>query len=295
MATEAEVLEALQVTMSAAYTQGLDAASPQWSMVASEVPSSGASNYYGWMADIPGIKEWIGDRQLADLGKYGYAVENKTWETSIKIKRETYEDDQIGIYSPIAKKFGQDVALFPDELSYGLLKLGFSELCFDGQPYFDTDHPNGAQGVYSNIVGDPAATGPAWFLLDGSQILKPIIYQNRRKFVFKNMNPNEEYSWFNNEYVAGTDGRCNVGFGLPQVCVASKEPLNADTYAAAVKMLGQMKKTSGVALGIKHSHLVVGHENRAAGKAILNTMLANGGDTNIYYQDAELVVSPYLD
>ncbi|WP_261978363.1 Mu-like prophage major head subunit gpT family protein [Vibrio cholerae] len=29
-----------------------------------------------------------------------------------------------------------------------------------------------------------------------------MIYQNRRPFVFKNMNPNEEYTWFNNKLVA---------------------------------------------------------------------------------------------
>ncbi|MEK2103655.1 Mu-like prophage major head subunit gpT family protein [Vibrio parahaemolyticus] len=51
MATEAQVIEALQATMSAAFTRGLNAASPQWSMVATKVPSSGAQNFYGWLKD----------------------------------------------------------------------------------------------------------------------------------------------------------------------------------------------------------------------------------------------------
>ncbi|MFW1504017.1 Mu-like prophage major head subunit gpT family protein, partial [Vibrio parahaemolyticus] len=88
MATEAQVIEALQATMSAAYTRGLNAANPQWSMIATEVPSSGAQNFYGWLKDLPGIVEWVGDRQLADLGKHGYSIVNKTWESSISISRD---------------------------------------------------------------------------------------------------------------------------------------------------------------------------------------------------------------
>lgn len=296
-ATEAQILTALFVSMSAAYTQGHGAAKPQWQKIATEVPSTGAANYYGWLKDLPGIAEWVGERQLADIGKHGYSIENKTYESSISISRESVDDDQMGVYSVIAKNYGEQVALFPDTLSYPLLSAGFNTLCFDGQNYFDTDHPLGDAGnsVYSNVVGDPSTdTGEPWFLFDDSKVLKPIVYQNRRAFVFKNMNPSEEFTWFNNKMAAGVDGRCSVGFSFPQLAVGSKAPLTKANYEAAVKLLSKMKKADGSPIGIKATTLAVGPDNRAAAKSLIESMLIDGGESNIYYKDVDVVVSSYI-
>lgn len=297
MATEQQVLEALQVTMSAAFTKGLSVANPQWDKIATKVPSSGAANFYGWLKDLPGIKEWVGDRQLADMGKHGYAIENKTWESSISVSREDVEDDQIGHYSVIAQNYGDQVAIFPDELSYGLLVEGFTTLCYDGQNYFDTDHPLDTEkpSVFSNVVGDPTVdTGEPWFLIDDTKVLKPIIYQERRPFIFKNMQPNEEYTWFNNRYAAGVDGRSNVGFSFPQLAIGSKGELTEASYAEAKRLLGTMKKADGTPIGTRATKIVVGPGNEAAAKKLLARMLVEGGDSNIYYNDVEIVVSPYI-
>lgn len=289
-----QILEALFTGMSAAYTKGLTAATPQWQKIATEVSSSTATNNYGWLSDLPGIKEWIGERQLATLGNHVYSITNKTWESSIRIKREHVDDDQIGQYSVIAENFGKQISLFPDELTYGLLKAGFTTPCFDGQYFFDTDHPMGG-GTYSNIVGNITTDdGEGWYLIDDTQALKPIIFQNRRPFAFKNMNPNEEFTWFNNELAAGTDGRCNVGFGFWQTAVASKAPLSKASYEKALEVLSGMKKTDGTPLGIQATRLVVGPRNRAAAKSLISVSLLEGGGSNPYFEDVEVVVNPYL-
>ena len=289
-----EILEALFTGMSAAYTQGLTGATPQWQEIATEVTSSTSSNNYGWLADLPGIKEWMGERQLAELGNHTYAIQNKTWESSIKIKRENVEDDQIGMYSVIAKNFGQQVSLFPDELSFGLLKAGFITPCFDGQYFFDTDHPM-AGSTYSNIVGDISTDeGEGWYLIDDRQVVKPIVFQNRRPFVFKNMNPNEEFAWFNNEMAAGTDGRCNVGFGFWQTAVASKAPLTEESYEKAREVLSGMKKADGSPLGIRPTKIIVGPRNRAAARKLIEIAMKDGGGSNPYFQDVVVVENSYL-
>lgn len=181
----AEILHALTTSLSAAFTRGLAGVTPQYLRIATEVPSGSASNTYGWLSDLPTIKEWVSERQFAQLSQYGYTIANKTRENSIRVKRENIEDDQIGQYSVIAQAFGQQVAEFPDTLSFPLLVAGFTTLCFDGQNFFDTDHPM-AGGTYSNIVGDIATDkGEPWFLIDESQVLKPILYQKRRAFNFQ--------------------------------------------------------------------------------------------------------------
>lgn len=291
----AEILNALSTSLSAAFVKGLAGVKPQYLRIATEVPSSAASNTYGWLADLPGIKEWVGERQLAQLSQNGYTIVNKTWENSIRVKRENIEDDQIGQYSVLAQAFGQQVAVFPDTLSFPMLVAGFSTLCFDGQYFFDTDHPM-AGGTYSNIVGDPTTdTGEPWFLIDESQVLKPILYQKRREFDFKSLDDlNSEHTFLQNEYLYGVDGRCNVGFGFWQTAAGSRAPLTTDNYEAAVKVLQGMKRDSGDPLGIRPTTLVVGPNNRAAAKKIIDAMLINGGDSNIYYKDVDIVDTPFI-
>ena len=73
-APSAEILHALTTSLSAAFTKGLAGVTPQYLRIATEVPSSSASNTYGWLSDLPEIKEWIGERQLAVLSQQGYTV-----------------------------------------------------------------------------------------------------------------------------------------------------------------------------------------------------------------------------
>lgn len=46
-------------------------------------------------------------------------------------------------------------------------------------------------------------------------------------------NPPDENVFYKREYIYGSDGRCNVGFGLWQLAYASKQPLTAENYEAA--------------------------------------------------------------
>ncbi|MCE9890735.1 Mu-like prophage major head subunit gpT family protein [Kluyvera intermedia] len=291
----AEVLHALTTSLSAAFTKGLTGVTPQYLRIATVVPSSAASNTYGWLSDLPGIKEWVGDRQLTELSQQGYTINNKTWESSIRVRRENIEDDQIGQYSVIAQAYGQQVSEFPDTLSFPMLVAGFSTLCFDGQNFFDTDHPM-AGGTYSNIVGDVTTdAGEPWFLIDESQVLKPILFQDRRAFDFKSLDDlNSEHTFLKNEFLFGVDGRCNVGFGFWQTACASRAPLNTANYEKAVAVLQGMKRESGSPLGIRPTTLVVGPKNRAAAKKVIDAQLVDGGDSNIYYKDVEIVDTPFI-
>ncbi len=251
-AVTSEVLHALTTCLSAAFTRGLSGVEPQWNRIASEVPSSSASNTYGWMKDLPDIKEWVGERQLATLDGYGYTITNKLWESSIRVKREHIEDDQIGQYSITAERYGRMTAVFPDKLCYALLCAGFNTLCFDGQNFFDEDHPLG-DGTYSNVVGTPGTDqGEPWFLIDESQVLKPIIWQTRRAFKFEALDDlNSEHTFKNHEFLYGVDGRCNAGFGFWQTAVGSRAALTVENYKKANELLRGMKGTNGEPLGIR--------------------------------------------
>ena len=69
------------------------------------------------------------------------------------VTRTAIEDDQLGIYTPLFEEMGYGAATHPDELVFGLLKNGHTTNCFDGQSFFDTDHP-----VYAEVDGTGAVS-----------------------------------------------------------------------------------------------------------------------------------------
>jgi phage major head subunit gpT-like protein len=129
----------------------LGAAKPQWSKVAMEVPSTNKGNDYGWLGKLPRVREWIGDRVIQNLAAHGFTILNKDWELTIGVSRNDVEDDNLGVYNPLFQSMGNEMAMHPDELVFGLLAAGFTSLCYDGQYFFDSDHEVNGQSV-SNVT-----------------------------------------------------------------------------------------------------------------------------------------------
>jgi len=144
------VIDAASQEFRLLFNQGLAAVKPLWETVAMETPSSGAANTYGWLKDIPGMREWIGDRVIHNLGASSYQLVNKDFELTVAVPRNAFEDDALGAFRLPFLNLGSAAASHPDELVWALLLDGFSALCHDGKPFFATDHPNGAAGTFSN-------------------------------------------------------------------------------------------------------------------------------------------------
>lgn len=128
-----------------------------WDSVATKVDSSARSETYAWLGAVPRMREMEGERIPAKLKEYGYTLVNKTYEASIEVKDADVKDDQTGKYGPLARSIGESARLFPDELIFGtLLPNGATELCYDGQYFFDTDHPIGDTGSTQSNKGTSA-------------------------------------------------------------------------------------------------------------------------------------------
>ncbi len=218
------------------FQKGLGMARPQYNKIATVIQSSTASNTYGWLGQWPGFREWVGDRVIKNMESHGYQILNKAFESTVGVKHTHIEDDNLGIYAPMMEEMGRATAVFPDELVFPLLKSGFHSECYDGQYFFDTDHPvnrqmdgQGEDISVSNVLIDASYTGEAWYLLDTSRALKPLIYQERKKPQFIRMTQEEDEAVFmRGEYRYGVDLRCNVGFGFWQMAYGVKAPLTLD-------------------------------------------------------------------
>lgn len=109
-------------------------------------PSSARKTKYPILGQLSGLREWIGPRQYEDLSRYVYELENKTFEKSVEVPVNDYQDDQLDAYVGIPEEIGRQAYLWPEDLilqklQNGTPAAGAPGLCFDGQHFFDVDHP----------------------------------------------------------------------------------------------------------------------------------------------------------
>lgn len=129
------------------FAKAFDQSKTLWDKVATLVSSETKEENYKWLGNIPRMREWIGDRQIQNLSASDYTIKNKDYELTIGVDRNDIEDDTLGIYNPAIQDVGQSAATFPDELVFTLLKDGFENKCFDGQPFFSEEHKVGKKTV----------------------------------------------------------------------------------------------------------------------------------------------------
>jgi phage major head subunit gpT-like protein len=271
---------------------------PQWSRVATAVPSNTKKETYAWLGVMPRLKEWIGDRAVQKLMAHDYTITNKKFELTVEVGRDDIEDDSYGVYAPLISELGSAAASHPDELVFGLLGRGFNEKCYDGQPFFSAAHkdekitqsnlgtadlsltayaaartqmmslkdaygkplglmPNllvvppalegmgrkilnaetlvetsgQTQVLVSNVYKGSAellvapqlgGSATAWYLMDASRAIRPLIFQERKKPEFTSLiDAKDENVFLRGTYLYGVDSRCNVGFGLWQMAYGS--------------------------------------------------------------------------
>lgn len=291
MLVTATALAALNTGFRNDFNTGLAGIKPLWDRVATLVPSSRSSNTYGWLGAWPGLREWIGDRVVKSLSESSYQITNKDYESTVGVPRNAIEDDEFGIYGPMMASMAQVAAEHPDTLVFGLLKNGFTTPCYDGQNFFDAEHPVGA-ALVSNMQ---AGAGEGWYLLDTRRPLKPLIFQQRKKPEFVAMTALTDEAVFTaKEFRFGVDTRCNAGFGFWQLAFGSKAALTAENYEAAFEAMTSQRNEEGGVLNVRPTVIVVGPGNRSAAKKLFETMLVGGGDTNTLYKDVEIIEAPWV-
>lgn len=147
MLVNQQALQNLYIGFKTLFNKAFSETKTQWEKVATKVPSTTKEESYKWLGRIPRMREWIGDRQIQNLEGSDYTVKNKDFELTIGVDRNDIEDDTIGLYNPMIQDIAQSSATFPDDLVFDLLKKGFENKCYDGQPFFSESHKVGKKTV----------------------------------------------------------------------------------------------------------------------------------------------------
>lgn len=296
------VLRALFSSLNKAFTTQLDNTDANWDKVAMLVPSSTKTTDYAWMQKFPRMKEWIGEKTLKKLSGHTYSLTNRDFESTVEVDRNDIEDDNLGIYAPIAQSAGESAKLWPDDLVFSCLTKGFTDKCYDGKSFYHAAHPltssdkktrtesnlltkalsiaslADAQASYGaartsmrsrkdeegrplnlmpNLLVVPPAledianalmtsdrledgkpnpykgtatvlvcawlsTDSEWHLLDTKRVIKPIVFQQRKKPTFvQQTDPNSDAVYMNKTFRFGAEARGEAGYGLWQLAVGS--------------------------------------------------------------------------
>lgn len=269
---------------------------PRWSDLMTEViPMTKGSTVIKWAARTAGVNEWLDERIKSKLRSFSFPVVAKKWSNGLIIDRAELEDEDngLGIYRSQITDIADDFLEHRHQLVIDLLNNGFAAtlgLAYDGQFFFDSDHPNGT-GVVSNVsnlpltaanyrtvrnqfrrlrrpngmlanvwpthiivppdlegtaedifvvnrlangadnpnyksttlIVEPRLTSAtAWFLLDASKALKPILFGDREKVTFASVTANDAEAVFERDLLKfGGRARYNAVYMFWQTMIGS--------------------------------------------------------------------------
>ncbi|MDA8258369.1 MAG: Mu-like prophage major head subunit gpT family protein [Betaproteobacteria bacterium] len=160
-------LSIIFINLKTIFNNAFAAAPSQWNQTAMLVPSGSSQNDYNWLSAFPRMRKWIGEKAVKSLEAFKYSIVNDDWEATVEVNRNHIDDDQLGIYAPQAQMAGFSARQLPDEIVSDLKNNAFASLCYDGQFFYDTDHPVAGASVSNKLavalsVATPAAAAASY-------------------------------------------------------------------------------------------------------------------------------------
>ncbi len=290
-------LKTLFVAYSAAFQEGLGSLGDDGQLYenfCTVVPSTTSVEVYPWLKSLPNMREWIGDRVIHSLESGQFSIKNRKFELTEGVSRDAIEDDTYGLFKTVFNEFGRASREHPNRLGVEVLEA--NPICFDGQPLFDADHPViNAKGEEVSVSNDMGGAGPAWYVMDLSRAIKPMVFQRRRDYSFRSITDlNDAQVFMKDQFLFGVDARVNAGPGLWQLIVRSNQELNAANYEAARTRLTELTGDHGKPLGLRHTHTMVPNALEGKARKIITNSLAAGGETNEWAGSSQLILNPWL-
>jgi phage major head subunit gpT-like protein len=186
-----------------AFNSAFNVAEPDLEKIAIKIDTGRVEQaIHRWMLGIPGVREFIGARQVNNVNTGGITVVNRLWEDTIGIKRVDLERDQYRMYEPLVSRLGQVAKLHRDELGFPLLSAMLatgtraSYTSYDGIAFYGnhttTGLSNGVTRVSTaafNNVGTAAAFGEGPLTTAFSELHKRKDTQGHKLFVSNNPRP----------------------------------------------------------------------------------------------------------
>lgn len=140
-----------------------------------------------WLTRGPAMEKWNGTRKRSRLDTKGYDLSNEVFTNGIEVGVDEWRRDGSGQVVVRAQELAVDAALHPELRLTEQIVEAETRLCYDGFPFFSTDHPNGTQtatpGTNSNLLTHSGVTLTA---VTATDVARAIIKGIKRIMSFKN-------------------------------------------------------------------------------------------------------------
>lgn len=120
--------------------------------IITETQSTSDSEKYGWLGEVPQMREWVDERQLSGLNDFDYSIPNRDYEATLKVNRNVKDDDQLGAVQVRIRDLAARARTHARKLLFDQIALGVTDLSYDGVPFFSASHVEGDSGTQDNIV-----------------------------------------------------------------------------------------------------------------------------------------------
>ncbi|PZT47235.1 head protein [Helicobacter valdiviensis] len=176
-----EYMKAVSKGFSTIFNNALEKGNKDYEKLAMTTNVNSMVVEYQFLASLPKMREWIGDRQFSKLKGQGYTITKKDWESSIEVPRDVITYDNLGVVRPQIEALAYEVHNHYNDLIFTLLEQ--NQTCFDGKAFFATDHDIG--GVSFSNLGDKELN--AKNLMEARKNMRALTNESGRTL---NINPN---------------------------------------------------------------------------------------------------------
>ncbi len=282
----------LYVAFRAAFQRGLRSREDltAWARIATRIPSSTAKNVYPFLGQWPKLREWLDERTIKQLGSNRYELANRDFESTVEVERNAVEDDEYMLYAPLFEEAGGAAAEWPDDVVFEVLKAGLTGLGYDDVPFFSASHPHVKDGAVANLSG--AGSHPAWYLLDTTRVLKPLIWQPRRlPKIVRLDRETDENVFHHKKFLYGIDARGAAGYGLWQLARRSTLEFTDANFAAERAAMMELTNNEGSSLGINPNLVVAPPEIEFKVRKVLAAAANAQGASNVLQGMADVYIT----
>jgi len=150
MPIDAELLKTISTGFEATFQETYNSTSMELEELATLVPSDDLQETYPFLGNLPNMRKWVGARQHQELTSHKFTIVNDSYEATVPVPAKYIKYDKAKLFASQIKTMAQNAKKFPNQLIADLINSGKTNLCYDGKPFFATDHEMGS-ATYSNV------------------------------------------------------------------------------------------------------------------------------------------------
>jgi len=272
---------------------------PHWGEICTTFATNSTTIDLINLLDVPEYEREIGGVAFADLEGENLEITPKRFSAGLKMHEDIIDDDNMNVLLDRVADLGRAPENTFLKYTFLALKAGIAATysnCLDGGLFFNNTHTNDA-GSYSNYAAGGGST--AWYLLDCSHKVKPIVLVARKDPQFKQENPDSSHRFETGEVRWKVAGRMWMSYGMWQHAFCDTNPLTDTRIWTDIEAIRGYKDNAGRYTHAQPTHLCVAPDTEQTARELLERLRIQGtaaapSNEPVQNLNLKLIVDPYL-